>query len=98
MNRLLLSTGNVVVSLIIGAIALALVGINYPETLDELITAATTVKSWIVASGLPTKYNVWVKLLLEEKQLVFMFFTIMARIALSLLTWVIGSLWARTYA
>lgn len=97
-NRLLLSTGNVVVSLIIGAIALAVVGINYPETLDELITAATTVKSWIVASGLPTKYNVWVKLLLEEKQLVFMFFTIIARIAMSLLTWIIGVFWNRIYA
>lgn len=93
MHRLLFSTGNVVVSLILGAVALAFVGINSPELLDRLITVAVTVKSWIVASGLDPKYNVWVRLLLEEKQLVFMFFTIAMRILMSILTWMAMSLW-----
>jgi len=92
-HRLLFSTGNVVVSLILGAVALAFVGINSPELLDRLITVAVTVKSWIVASGLDPKYNVWVRLLLEEKQLVFMFFTIAMRILMSILTWMAMSLW-----
>ncbi len=93
MHRLLFSTGNVVVSLVLGAVALAFVGINAPELLDRLITVAATVKSWIVASGLDPKYNVWVRLLLEEKQLVFMFFTIAMRILMSILTWMAVSLW-----
>ncbi len=95
MHRLIFSTGNVVVSLLLGAIALAFVGINSPETLDKLITAATHVKSWLVGTALPPKYNVWVRLLLEEKQLVFMFFTILARIAMSLITWLATSIWDR---
>lgn len=95
MNRLIFSTGNVVISLVLGALALAFVGINSPELLDKLITAAATVKSWIVGSGLAPKYNVWVRLLLEEKQLVFMFFTVAMRILMSLTTWIAGLLWER---
>lgn len=98
MQRLLLSTGNIVFSLLLGAIALAFVGINHPETLDKLITAATHVKAWLVGTSLPPKYNVWVRLLLEEKQLVFMFFTVIMRIVLSLITWVLSALWGRAYA
>lgn len=85
MHRVLLSTGNIIVSLILGAIALAFVGINYPETLDQIISLATSVKGYIVGTNLPPKYNVWVRLLLEEKQLVFMFFTIVMRILLAVL-------------
>lgn len=95
MHRLLFSTGNILISLLIGAIALAFVGINFPELLDSLITAAGHVKGWLVGTSLPSKYNVWVRLLLEEKQLVFMFFTILSRIVLSLLSWVLIGLWVR---
>ena len=95
MHRLALSTGNIVVSLLLGAMALAFVGINSPETLDRLITVAGTVKGYIVGTSLPAKYNVWVRLLLEEKQLVFMFFTILTRIVLSILAWLLGLAWGR---
>ena len=95
MHRLLFSTSNVIVSLLLGAIALAFVGINSPETLDKLITAATHVKGWLVGTSLPAKYNVWVRLLLEEKQLVFMFFTVIMRVLMSLVTWMARTLWDR---
>lgn len=49
MQRILLSTGNIIVSLILGAMALAFVGIQYPEMLDQIITVATSAKSYIVA-------------------------------------------------
>lgn len=98
MHRLIFSTGNVILSLILGALALAFVGINAPETLDRLITVAGTVKGWIVGAGLSPKYNVWVRLLLEEKQLVFMFFTIAMRILMSLATWIGLSIWDRARA
>lgn len=91
MHRILLSTGNIVVSLVLGAMALAFVGIHYPETLDQIINVATSVKGYIVHTNLPPKYNVWVRLLLEEKQLVFMFFTIMMRIVLAILQAIIFS-------
>jgi hypothetical protein len=95
MHRILLSTGNIVVSLLLGAVALAFVGINFPETLDKIINVAGTVKSYLVNTNLAAKYNVWVRLLLEEKQLVFMFFTILARILMSLVTWLVLSMFGR---
>ena len=39
----------------------------------------------ITSTGLDPKYNIWVELLLEERQLLFMFFTIAARIVLGIL-------------
>lgn len=95
MQRVLLSTGNIIFSLVLGAVALAFVGINYPETLDEIINWAARAKSYIVATNLPPKYNVWVRLLLEEKQLVFMFFTVAMRILLAIVQAIVASLFMR---
>jgi hypothetical protein len=88
--RLLMSTGNVLLSLVLGAIAIAMVGIHYPETLSMLLGWAREMKLFITSRGLEPKYNIWVELLLEERQLLFMGFTIAARIVLSLLTGIIG--------
>lgn len=95
MHTILLSTGNIIVSLILGAVALAFVGINYPETLDQIINLATSAKGYIVNTALPPKYNVWVRLMLEEKQLVFMFFTIVVRIAIAILQSIVLSFFGR---
>jgi hypothetical protein len=97
MHKVVLSTGNIIFSLVLGAIALAFVGINYPETLDQIINLATSVKGYIVNTNLPPKYNVWVRLLLEEKQLVFMFFTILMRILLAILQSIATGFWGRTH-
>lgn len=95
MQRILLSTGNIIFSLVLGALALAFVGIHYPETLDQIITVAASVKGYIVNTNLPPKYNVWVRLLLEEKQLVFMFFTILVRIALAIVQGIVFTFFGR---
>jgi hypothetical protein len=84
--RLLLSTGNIFLSLILGALMLALVGYNYPETLSEMLSWARDLKGYITSTGLEPKYNIWLELLLEERQLLFMFFTIFARILLFAIT------------
>lgn len=84
--RLLLSTGTIFLSLILGAIGVAIVGYNWPETLSMMLGWARDLKSVIVGSGLQAKYNIWVELLLEERQLLFMFFTIAARIVLAFIT------------
>lgn len=86
MLRLLLSTGNIFLSLVLGALMLALVGYNSPETLSEMLGWARNLKSWITSTGLEPKYNIWLELLLEERQLLFMFFTIIARILLFVIT------------
>ncbi len=91
--RILLSVGNIFVALVLGAIALAFVGYNYPEVLSMMLDWARQTKEAITSTGLEEKYNIWLKLLLEERQLLFMFFTIMARIVLSL----IGGLFAALF-
>jgi hypothetical protein len=82
--RLLLSTSTLFLSLLLGALALALVGYNAPERLSQMLGLARDLKGVITSTGLDPKYNIWVELLLEERQLLFMFFTIGARIALGL--------------
>jgi len=84
--RILLSTGNILLSLILGALMMALVAVYSPETLSLLLAWARSFKSLITGTGLKAKYNIWLELLLEERQLLFMGFTIFARILIGLLT------------
>ena len=83
--RLLLGTSTLFVSFVLGAIALVYVGIQAPWVLDMMLGWARTVKDLITGTALDQQYNIWVKFLLEEQQLVFMFFTIGARIVLGLI-------------
>jgi hypothetical protein len=85
MLRLLLSTGNIFISLVLGALALAFVGLQSPETLSVLISWARELKIMLTSTGLDPKYNIWLELLLEERQLLFMMFTIAARIVLGII-------------
>lgn len=83
--RILMSSGILFLSLILGAILLALVGYNSPETLSEMLGWARSLKQFIITRGLAPQYNIWVELLLEERQLLFMLFTVAARIILGAL-------------
>lgn len=94
--RLLLSTSTLFFSLILGALFLALVGYNSPETLSRMLGWARDLKGVITSTGLDPKYNIWVELLLEERQLLFMFFTIAARILIALVTGLFGTLIGRS--
>ncbi len=93
LRRLPLSMTTVFVSMVLGHIALVYVGIFYPERLEGMIEVAGSIKKVIVGTGLPSKYNVWVRLLLEEKSLLFMFFSILARIALTIFGAMLAVLW-----
>lgn len=96
MVRLLASTGNVLLSLVLGAIGVAMVGIHYPEQLSVMLGWARELKLFITGLGLEPRYNIWVELMLEERQLLFMGFTIVARIILSIITGVIFFLLGRS--
>ncbi len=87
MTRILLSTGNIVVSLVLGALLFGYVFIKYPETMSSILDGATHLKTWLISRGISTEYNNWIRVLLEERQLVFMGFTIIARIGLSIITY-----------
>lgn len=94
MLKVLGATGGLFLALVIGGVLMAFIGINYPEALSYLTSWARVVKVWLTSSVLPARYNVWLELLLEERQLVFMFFTLVARMFLALLSnigwWLLG--------
>ncbi len=96
MLRILLSVGNIVLSLILGALLMAVVGIYSPETLSLMLSWARSFKSLITSTGLAAKYNIWLELLLEERQLLLMFFTVIARIILAIVFYPIVLLRERT--
>lgn len=91
-----LSITNLVFSLILGALLMAVVAIYSPETLSMMLGWARSFKSLITSTGLNAKYNIWLELLLEERQLLLMFFTVIARIILALIAYPIVLLREKT--
>jgi hypothetical protein len=93
MRRLLFSTGNIFLSLVLGAIAFGFVFLKYPDTMNQILDVASGFKAWLITRGLSPEYNNWVRVLLEERQLAFMGFTVVARIALSIITGTLTWIW-----
>ena len=93
MRRLLFSTGNIFLSLVLGAIAFGFVFLKYPDTMNQILDAASGLKTWLITRGLSPEYNNWIRVLLEERQLAFMGFTIVARIVLSIITGILTWTW-----
>lgn len=85
MLRILMSAGNIFFSLLLGAFAFGFVFINFPETMSNILDAASGLKAWLTSRGLSYEYNNWIRVLLEERQLVFMGFTIVMRVLLAIL-------------
>ncbi|MGH1419482.1 MAG: hypothetical protein ACRBCJ_11545 [Hyphomicrobiaceae bacterium] len=85
MLRILISTGNIFVSLVLGALAFGFVFIKFPETMSHILDGASRVKGWLTTVGTSDSYNNWMRVLLEERQLVFMGFTIFVRLLLAII-------------
>lgn len=92
MLRILLSTGNIFVSLVLGALAFGYVFLQYPDVMSSLLDTANDVKLWLTNRGIATEYNNWMRVLLDERQLVFMGFTIAVRFLLSIVFFFTGFL------
>ena len=96
MLRILMSTGNIFISLVLGALAFGFVFIKFPETMSHILDAASWLKVRITTLGQSSEYNNWIRVLLEERQLVFMGFTIAMRILLSVITHFVSGMFHRT--
>jgi len=64
MRRLLFSTGNIFLSLVLGAIAFGFVFLKYPDTMNQILDAASGLKTWLITRGLSPEYNNWIRVLL----------------------------------
>jgi hypothetical protein len=63
MRRLLFSTGNILLSLVLGAIAFGFVFLKYPDTMNQILDWASGFKAWLITRGLSPEYNNWVRVL-----------------------------------
>ena len=84
-TRYFLSLGNVFFSLILGALALAFCWIYFPEFTLALFKYASSLREWIFSQGMSAKYEVMVRALVDDRQIVYMGFVLLTRVAVSLL-------------
>ena len=96
MTRFFMSIGNLVFAFFLGAVALVIVAIQFPDIFSVILDGADVVKTKLTAAVPVSEggqvYKNLVRYLIEEQQLVFMFFVILARVILSLLMWLVTSL------
>ncbi len=88
--RVLGSVGSIVFSLIFGALLLVYVGVQWPSVLSASLRFAHGFKEVITGTSLDPHYNVWIEFLLDDRQLVFMLYVVVARVLLGLVLWPIS--------
>jgi hypothetical protein len=70
MRRVLLSAGGVFVALVLGALAFAFVFITYPDPMTMLLDRAGDIRASILARGFSSQHEAWLRVLLDDRQLV----------------------------
>ena len=87
MVRTLLAAGNMVTAFMLAILTIIFLGLNYPPAVSESLRWARHAKDIITGTGLNPSYNVWLEFLLEDRQLVFIGYTIIMRMLLALVTY-----------
>lgn len=87
MIRTLLAAGNMVTAFLLAIVTIIFLGLNYPPAISTSLRWARSAKDVITGTGLNPSYNVWLEFLLEDRQLVFIGYTIIMRMVLALLTY-----------
>jgi hypothetical protein len=76
-----------ITAFILAILAIIFLGLNYPPAISESLRWARYTKDIITGSGLNPSYKVWLEFLLEDRQLVFIGYTIIMRMVLALVTY-----------
>lgn len=84
---MVLAGGNMVVAFILAILTIIFLGLNYPPVIVASLRAGRVVKDFITGIGIDPRYNVWLEFFLEEKQLVFIGYTIIMRMVLAVFTY-----------
>lgn len=63
---------------------LVALGLYAPTALNWILDGAELVEQWLTHTGLPDRYNNFVRLFLGDEQLAFLFFTIISRIIIAI--------------
>ena len=99
MTGLIKAILSIALSLIVGAMALALCAYYFPDQLEALQISASYFKDAMMTAltnaGSKASINVWIRFLLSDEQLVFMFFVIGARVVLYMFFTMLGWMFSR---
>jgi hypothetical protein len=82
--RVLLAASNMVTAFILAIMTIIFLGLNYPPAISASLRWARVAKDVITGTGLNPSYNIWLEFFLEERQLVFIGYTILMRALLAL--------------
>ena len=89
-GRVLGATASIFLSIVLGAVALAVVAVEFPGIMATLQSGAGTLRDIITQTDLDDKYNIWLTFLVDDRQLVFMEFVIATRVILAMVFGGIG--------
>ncbi|MBL1430105.1 MAG: hypothetical protein COA60_001040 [Robiginitomaculum sp.] len=76
----------ILLSFILAIFLLVVLGLQAPELLTQTLNAADWVESQVTNLGLPNEYNNWIRLFIDDTQLVMIFFVIVIRVLLTFIT------------
>jgi hypothetical protein len=93
--RFVLSLGNVIFSLLLGAVALGVSLHYFPEGTLPLFHAAGALRETLLAGISPGPYEAMARTVLDERQIVYMGFVVATRFVLGLVMLVIGKMIGR---
>ena len=80
-TRFFLSLGNVFFSLILGAVALGFFWFYFPDWTLQLFRWAGSIRESLISGTWPARYEVVLRALVDERQIVYMGFVLATRIA-----------------
>jgi hypothetical protein len=84
-TRFFLSLGNVFFSLILGAVALGFFWFYFPDATLQLFKWAGSIRESLISGTWPARYEVVLRALVDERQIVYMGFVLATRIIVGVL-------------
>lgn len=84
MHPLVFASSNIVLSVLLGAIAMVGFALFFPNQFSTMLDIAGGIKNWMINLGIPPYYNNIIRLILHKSTILFSFFTVCARIAFAL--------------
>lgn len=89
------SLGNVFFSLILGAVALGFFWYYFPDSTLQLFRWAGSLRESIVSGNWPARYEIVIRALVDERQIVYMGFVLASRIIVGILIVIVYKLLGR---
>jgi hypothetical protein len=96
-TRFFISLGNVFFSLLLGAVALGFFWYYFPDTTLTLFKWAGSLREGLIAGNWPARYEVVLRALVDERQIVYMGFVLATRILVGILIMMVFWLFGRRH-